>query len=220
MRISTAYFAGMGTVVAAIAAGLGGGLTIANMVSPSPSRPEATRLEQRVSSQPVAPPKQSDPQQAQQPQAPIPYVAASQAAAITPAPAQNQPQTQASNPPPQTAKPPPQPAPPEQTAATDDAAKAGEVDLKRQTSRRKADRQTQWTDRRKYDDQREQELRDAQARMQDDDAPRDVVIRRDWRDDRHGWGGDRRGQREDRDEDSDRPIRIPFPGFNLFRTDD
>ena len=35
MRTSTAYFAGAGTVVAAIVAGLGGGLLFANIVHPS-----------------------------------------------------------------------------------------------------------------------------------------------------------------------------------------
>jgi hypothetical protein len=34
MRSSMAYFAGVGTVVVAIATGLGGGLLIANIVSP------------------------------------------------------------------------------------------------------------------------------------------------------------------------------------------
>jgi hypothetical protein len=76
------------------------------------------------------------------------------------------------------------------------------VDLKRQADKRKADRQQQWTERRKYELQRDQ---DAQARMQDDDAPRDVVIRRD----------DRRDWREDRD-DSDQPPSIQFPRINLF----
>ena len=34
MRASTAYFAGAGTVIAAIVAGVGGGLVIADMISP------------------------------------------------------------------------------------------------------------------------------------------------------------------------------------------
>jgi hypothetical protein len=34
MRTTTAYFAGVGTVAVAIAAGLGGGLLFANMVAP------------------------------------------------------------------------------------------------------------------------------------------------------------------------------------------
>ena len=47
MRTSMAYFAGAGTVVIAIAAGLGGGLTIANIVSPHASNQEMSKLEQR-----------------------------------------------------------------------------------------------------------------------------------------------------------------------------
>jgi hypothetical protein len=63
-------------------------------------------------------------------------------------------------------------------------------------------------------------MRDAQARMRDDDGPRDVMIRRDWRDDRDrgGWREDRRDWRESRD-DSDRPMRFGFPNFNLFGPD-
>ena len=46
MRASIAYFAGAGTVVAAIAVGLGGGLTIANIISPHLDKGiEVSRLE-------------------------------------------------------------------------------------------------------------------------------------------------------------------------------
>jgi hypothetical protein len=38
MRASTAYFAGAGTVVAAIVAGFGGGLVIADMIPKPPSK--------------------------------------------------------------------------------------------------------------------------------------------------------------------------------------
>jgi hypothetical protein len=184
MRASTAYFAGVGTVVVAIAVGLGGGLTIANIMSPTPSRPQTTRLDQRMPPQPVASSNQPDGQQAP---APVPYVAASQAAAISAAPQSQQTQaqvkTQAGSQAPQTAAP------------------------SAQADKRRADRQQQWAGRRKYDQQREQALRDAQARMQDDDGPRGVVIRRD--------DYDRRNWRDDR-ADSDPPARFAFPGFNLF----
>ncbi len=209
MRVSTAYFAGVGTVVIAIAVGLGGGLTIASIMSPTSSRPQATRLDQRMSPQPVPASNQPDERKA-----PVPYVAASQAAAITAA-HQSQTQTQAKT---QSGTQAGSSAPREQTAAsdadaTDDATKARDADLKRQPDKRKADRQQQWAGRRKHDQQREQELRDAQARMQDDDGPRDVVIRRDLRDDY-----DRRGWREDR-ADSDQPARFGFPRFNFLGPD-
>jgi len=48
-----AYFAGVGTVVAAVTVGLGGGLIISNVVSPREPRTEMSRLEQRMSSKPI-----------------------------------------------------------------------------------------------------------------------------------------------------------------------
>ena len=53
MRISTAYFAGAGTVAAAIVAGLGGGLLFSNIVSPHAPRTEMSKLELRMSAKPV-----------------------------------------------------------------------------------------------------------------------------------------------------------------------
>src|SRR3979409_2737950 len=49
MRASMAYFAGAGTVIAAIVGGVGGGLLISDMISPkSPKQAaELTRLERR-----------------------------------------------------------------------------------------------------------------------------------------------------------------------------
>ena len=54
MRTSMAYFAGAGTVIAAIGLGLGGGLTIANVLSPHQDKVEQTKLEQRMSAKPIA----------------------------------------------------------------------------------------------------------------------------------------------------------------------
>lgn len=50
MRTSTAYFAGVGTVAVAIAAGLGGGLLFANIVAPHEPKyaAEPTKLDQRM----------------------------------------------------------------------------------------------------------------------------------------------------------------------------
>ncbi len=53
MRASTAYFAGAGTVILAIAGGVGGGLLFADIVSPKTPKTEMTRLEQRMSAQPI-----------------------------------------------------------------------------------------------------------------------------------------------------------------------
>ena len=97
MRTSMAYFAGAGTVIAAIGLGLGGGLTIANVVSPHHEKLEQTKLEQRMSAKAIPPSPQADQPklQAEQTKSPVPYVAATNAAisANTP-PAQTESQPQ------------------------------------------------------------------------------------------------------------------------------
>ena len=75
MRVTTAFFAGAGTVVVAIGAGLGGGLLLGDIMSPQqPKQPssEMTRLEQRMSPQPI--PANGATQ-------PVPYMATTQVAA-------------------------------------------------------------------------------------------------------------------------------------------
>ena len=60
MRTSTAYFAGLGTVVVAVAAGLGGGYLAANIVNPH--EPGVSKLERRMSATPIpAPAAPSEP---------------------------------------------------------------------------------------------------------------------------------------------------------------
>ena len=110
MRASMAYFAGAGTIVVALAAGLGGGLTIANVVSPHKETREVSKLEQRMAAKPLPASAQADQPKAQaeniqasnidkpqadQPKAPVPYVAATGAAVTANTPVQAQPQTQA-----------------------------------------------------------------------------------------------------------------------------
>ena len=205
MRVSTAYFVGAGTVVVAIAAGLGGGLLLGNIMSPQqPKYPssEVTRLEQRASQQPIqamngasqpvatlpapqaavaAPPSQA-PQQAQ-PQA--------QQASTQPAEPKQQAETTATAAPPPAAAPPP-PATTEQTAtreraAPDDAyAKARDADLKRDTrraeeSKRKADRRQQWVERRKSKQRDGDELDDVEASVRQTTAQRSFFGREESR---------------------------------------
>ena len=74
MRTSTAYFAGAGTVVAAVVAGLGGGLLFSNIVSPHAPRTEMSKLEQRMSSKPIP--------VANAPSEPVSYLAATAPAAL------------------------------------------------------------------------------------------------------------------------------------------
>lgn len=88
MRASTAYFVGAGTVVVAIATGLGGGLLLGNIMSPQqPKHPssEVTRLEQRASPQPI--PAMTGATQ------PVPYMAPTQVRAAVAEPSA-QPQQQ------------------------------------------------------------------------------------------------------------------------------
>jgi hypothetical protein len=196
MRTSTAYFAGIGTVVAGIAIGLGGGLTIANIVSPHPDKGiETTRLERRMSGEPIP--------AGNPPAAPVPYLAATQPVAV--APAQAEPRTEAANPVPppspgaeppaataSTAKPqdtptssPPAAAPSaerEQAAKPEDA-KARDVDVKRiernRSERRQqwADRRQQWSDRRRHEPRQDEQLHaqeppDIEQNVREDTEPR------------------------------------------------
>jgi hypothetical protein len=127
MRSSVAYFAGVGTVVGAIAAGLGGGLVIANIVSPhSPKdspKAEMTKLERRMSPEPIP--------AANAPAEPVPYLATQPstgpAVASAPTPATpDKPQTEGADRAPDAARTATvQPA--EQTAATEPAAKPPEA---------------------------------------------------------------------------------------------
>ena len=117
MRTSTAYFAGLGTVVVAVAAGLGGGYLAANIVNPH--EPGVSKLERRMSAtpipapaapsepvriagttatatnpiaaSPVAAPPQTEPQQTVASQAPAPRASALQT------PPKSEPQTTTSN---------------------------------------------------------------------------------------------------------------------------
>lgn len=81
MRTSTAYFAGVGTVIVAVAAGLGGGYLAANIASPPPG---ISKLERRMSADPIS--------VAAGPAQPLPRVASM---SPTSAPAQEPPKAEA-----------------------------------------------------------------------------------------------------------------------------
>ena len=180
MRTSMAYFAGAGTVVAAVVVGLGGGLVIANIVSPHTT--EMSKLERRMSAAPIpAPNASSDP---------APYLAATQAAATKPvvvAPAPQGSQTEAASAAPaqpaetspprdttvaQSAAASPPPAPPsaahEQAAASDD--RAHDVDVKRSVAeKRRAERRQQWAERRHQ--RQDSELREVEQKVREETEP-------------------------------------------------
>jgi hypothetical protein len=204
MRVSTAYFVGAGTVVVAIAAGLGGGLLLGNIMSPQqPKHPssEVTRLEQRAAPQPI--PAMAGASQ------PVPYIApptaapqiantVAEQASQQPqqaAPQQAQPQVQEAST--KSAEPPkPQPErsaavqpaaaqPPanaQQTAAPEDSyAKARDADLKREARRaedkRKAERRQQWADKRRGRERQSDDLDSVEASVREATEARPVFSR-------------------------------------------
>jgi type IV secretory pathway VirB10-like protein len=202
MRTSMAYFAGAGTVIAAIVGGVGGGLLIADMISPkSPKQgTELTRLERRMAPESIS--------TATAPSEPVPYLAVSQppatnptVAAAPPAPQTEpaQPQTEAANSRsarehqveastrPQEASPKqnvasaPQPAPAaaqpvtrtQAAASEDDArAKAKDADAKRVTEKRKAERRQQWAEKRRYQQRQDPEVRVVDEKIVEEAEPR------------------------------------------------
>ena len=179
MRASTAYFAGAGTVIAAIVGGIGGGLLFADMISPKTPKAELTRLEQRMSSQPIqvkagaepavnptTPPSPTTPASPEQPaqsavvpaapQTPAPITAAAPAPApSTPVSASTSDTAATAHQSAATDAPEPRTSPPAQkqaaTAPEDSLAKAKDVDLKRAASeRRRSERRQQWSEKRRY----------------------------------------------------------------------
>jgi hypothetical protein len=194
MRTSMAYFAGAGTVLAAIVGGVGGGLLIADIVSPKTPKQELSRLERHVAQQPIP--------AATTPSEPVPYLSAPQPSApgttVAAAPEQPRPPTQtASTAPPaqpadasqtkqaespakQAEAPAPKPAAPvvqpvahELNAAPDDAlarARGGEV--RRAEGNRKFERRQQWTERRRYKQRQQQELIAVEEKVREDTEPR------------------------------------------------
>ena len=164
MRTTTAYFAGVGTVVVAVAMGLGGGLLISNIVSPHEPRIEMSKLELRMAKPIPAGNAPSEPA----PQATPAAVNAAQAEPQRTAPEQPT-ETVAAKPPPASDPVPviqaAQPAPREPIAAPENAfAKARDADVKRGTEKRKAERRP-WTERRRYRQNQDQELRDVEPRL-------------------------------------------------------
>lgn len=84
MRSSTAYFAGAGTVIAAIAVGLGGGYLFFSIVSPHPEKypsSEVTRLERKMANEPVQAAAKPSPE-------PVPYLVPKVSTAVAETPSQ------------------------------------------------------------------------------------------------------------------------------------
>lgn len=193
MRASTAYFVGAGTIVAAIAIGLGGGLIAGNIMHPvTPKQgPDTAKYEARAEPvAAVAAPAQFDRVQ---------YLTGSQAfgAAIQP-PAQAEPQTKTAR----TEPPAPAVAANDTKSANAAAvpenayAKATESDVKRAArEQRRAERRQYWSERRR------QEMRE----------PRD---RTDWNDVARSVREDSQGR------EFTASRRSAFPQIRLFGSDD
>ena len=185
MRTSTAYFAGAGTVAAAIVVGLGGGLLFSNIVSPHAPRTEMSRLELRMAGKPIS--------ASSAPSEPVPYRAAAVSAPATEA--QNQPESGKQPAQPegiQAAASVTQPSTPEQAkpeqARTEQAkteqAKVSEAafvrqsdaDTRRETrraeERRRAERRQQWAERRRHQPRQDVELREVEQKIREETEPR------------------------------------------------
>ena len=229
MRASTAYFVGAGTIVAAIAIGLGGGIVAGNIMHPvSPKQgPDTSKIAQRADAKPattdapserlqyltgsqafgamVAAPAQAEAKSEEKSEAAKPDTQTTQANAAPPAQQPSQaaavePPKPAPASPPQVAKPAAQQASTELSPSPDSAyAKARDSDVKRATSERRR------TERRE---------RWAERRYYESREPRGMRDRTDWDD-------VARNIREDSDarDVSSRP-RGGVPQIRLFGIDD
>ena len=192
MRTSTAYFAGVGTVIVAVAAGLGGGYLAANIANP-PSG--VSKLERRMSAEPIS--------VATAPAQPVPHAGTSCSSASPDSrgsrrrsqqsPTETRPSALQR---PRKVREPQQcsrqqsaaqPARPnrnqreqaEKAAAPRDAfARARDADIKRaDAEKRRAERRQLWAERRRVQQPREQELEAVEERVREVTEPRRIRIR-------------------------------------------
>lgn len=243
MRTSTAYFAGVGTVIFAVGAGLGGGYLAANIAHPPVQT--VSKLERRMSAEPIP--------VATAPAEPVPHATAPATTNSSPAPAQEQQQAQ-----PQPQQPPPKqaaatpanvspaeektvrnnatapnnaaaaqpaPSPPQPAKAVEQAddrsaapresyAKASDADIKRTAAeKRRAERRQQWTEKRRWKQPREQELDVVEDRVREVTEPRRIRIREEG--EPRGFFGET-GRRDIFAE----PARSEAPRIRLFDQDD
>jgi hypothetical protein len=168
MRTSMAYFAGVGTVVAAVVVGLGGGVLISNIVSPHAPKIEMSKLELRMSEKPIAVTNASlEPVPNASPTAKPVEAQATVNATASPPPAASLPQAAASVTQATSEK-----TNSEQIKTPEAAfAKAREADVRREARRaaeekRKAERRQQWAERRRP--RPDQELRDVEQKVREE----------------------------------------------------
>ncbi len=173
MRISTAYFAGVGTVIVAVAA-LERRMSAEPIhVSTAPAEPvphvAATTAPTSTASAPAQ--EQPQPQRQQQTEAPAPSANNARAEEKT---ADNVAAAQPVQSPPQPAKP-----ADEKTAAPRDAFdRARDADIKRaDAEKRRSERRQRWADKRRFQQPREQELEAVEGSVREVTEPRRIRIR-------------------------------------------
>ena len=221
MRASMAYFAGAGTVVVAIAVGLGGGFVIADVMNPQ-ARKELSKVELQAKTQPSAQPSVAQPSPqpspspataSNAPQTPVPNVAqvqpAASASTAVGAAKSSDASAKRDDAPnmKQADQAPSQPATRDGASAPENAyAKAGDADPKRPDDKRKSSRRQSAT---RHQQQRDQDMRGVEEQVRRDSGPREFFVQRD-DSDRPDYG--RRNY--------DRPMRFDFPPMNFFGPDD
>jgi len=228
MRTSTAYFAGVGTVIAAVTAGLGGGYLAANIAN-TPSG--VSKLERRMSSEPIsvaAAPAQPSPREVTtSPTSPPAHEPPKAEVTATPSDAVIATTNHAAAPAPQPAKstepksiePKSAEQPSEKAAAAREAvaaprdvvtprdayAKARDADVRRaEAEKRRAERRQAWAERRRGPP-RDQELDAVEERVREVTEPRRIRIRE---------------EDEPRAMFAEQPSRADVPRIRLFGLDD
>jgi hypothetical protein len=244
MRSSTAFFAGVGTVFVAIAAGLGGGLTIGNVMSPQTL--QYGKLDRRAA---------SDSPSTKDPMVPVPYLAATKAssnAAVVVSPAEQKPaqppQNEAANSSPPASSPPAMPATPQAnvTASNERASKQAEAaqpDVSKSSEGAAAAKPSVATVQPVVAHEQVSAPDDAYAKARDADLKRDADQKRAERrkaERRQQQWADRRRAQQSREQDDlrsveesvredtearaypvyrERPVRAEFPQIRLFGDD-
>jgi hypothetical protein len=240
MRSSTAFFAGVGTVFVAIAAGVGGGLTIGNVMSPQ--TPQYGKLDRRAA---------SDSPSTKDPMVPVPYLAATKASSNAPvvvSPAEQKPaqpqQNEAAN-----SSPPAMPGAPQAnvTASNEQApkqAEAAQPDVSKSSEGAAAAKPSVATVQPVVAHEQVSASDDAYAKARDADLKRDAdqkraERRKAERRQQQQWA-DRRRAQQSREQDDlrsveesvredtearaypvyrERPVRAEFPQIRLFGDD-
>jgi hypothetical protein len=236
MRPSMAYFAGAGTVIAAIGIGLGGGLTIANVMSPHQEKFEQTRLEQRMSAKPIPRSAEADQtrpqadqpkQQAEHVDGPVPYVAGTGAAVTANAPASGeQPRQVLAAPAPQSSPAPVKEAPVREQAGNDQPSKSAKADKADKTDKSEKTDSTKPQHREQAssspdDDNAKARPEDANAKARDTDVKRLAAEKR--KAERRQQWAERQKAKQQRDagqRDSDVAIRRNGDGARVVINED